>query len=178
MKTNPSNLLVAATTALIASTIFPHLPAQALTWSINNGTVDTNPAASITGSFTIDNESSPAPSITFSNIIIDGLTFTAADVIKISLATPSGSGIKAIDWLNSLNSLSLVFNSPLTITGGTIFLNDIGSDLDGNAVSGSVTGVSQPLTAVPEPSTLVGLAATFSSCVFLKRKLKGENKAK
>jgi hypothetical protein len=94
------------------------------------------------------------------------------------LATPSGSGIGAIDWLNGLNSLSLVFDSPLTTAGGTILFNNIVSDFNGDAVSGFVTGVSQPPTAVPEPSTLVGLAATFSSCVFLKRKLKGENKAK
>jgi len=107
--------------------------------------------------------------------MIDGLTLTAADVINISLATPSGSGIQAIDWLNGLNSLSLVFDSPLTTAGGTILLNNITSDFNGHVVSGSVTDVSQPPTAVPEPSTLVGLATTFSSCVFLKRKLKGEN---
>jgi hypothetical protein len=181
MKTNTTNLFLAATTALLASTFSSTLPAQALTWTINNGTVDTNPATSITGSFTIDNENSLAPNITFSNLMIDGLTFTATDVIDISLATPSGSGIGAIDWLTGLNSLSLVFDSPfLTTAGGTITLNDIASDFYGNAVSGSVTGVSQPPTptAVPEPSTLVGLVTTFGSCVFLKRKLKGENKAK
>jgi len=175
MKTKPANLLLAATTALLASTFSPHLPAQALTWTINNGSINSNPATAITGSFTIDNENSTAPNITFSNLMIDGLTLTAADVINISLATPSGSGIQAIDWLNGLNSLSLVFDSPLTTAGGTILLNNITSDFNGHVVSGSVTGVSQPPTTIPEPSTLVGLATTFSSCVFLKRKLKGEN---
>ncbi|MCZ8190878.1 MAG: PEP-CTERM sorting domain-containing protein [Microcystis sp. LE19-338.1B] len=175
MKTKPANLLLAATTALLASTFSAHSPAQALTWTINNGTVDSNPATAITGSFTIDNENSLAPNITFSNLMIDGLTFTAADVINISLATPSGSGIQAIDWLNGLNSLSFVFDSPLTTAAGTILLNNIASDFNGDAVSGSVTAVSPPPTAVPEPSALLGLAATFSSCVFLKRKLKGEN---
>jgi hypothetical protein len=110
-----------------------------------------------------------APNITFSNLMIDGLTFTATDVIDISLATPSGSGIQAIDWLNGLNSLSLVFDSPLTTAGGTITLNNIASDFNGDAVSGSVTGVSQPPTTIPEPSTLLGLATTVGFCVFSKR---------
>jgi hypothetical protein len=170
MKTNPSNLLLAATTALLASTFSAHSPAQALTWTINNGTVDTNLSTSITGSFTIDNENSTAPNITFSNLMIDGLTFTAADVINISLATPSGSGIEAIDWLNGLNSLSLVFDSPLTTAGGTISLNDIASDFDGNAVSGSINAMSEPPITVPEPSTILGTLTAFGFGAKLKRK--------
>jgi hypothetical protein len=49
-------------------------------------------------------------------------------VVNISLATPDSSGIKAIDWVNGSNSLSLVFESPLTTAGGTIPLNNIASD--------------------------------------------------
>jgi hypothetical protein len=41
---------------LSGSTFFPHLPVQALTWTVNNGTMaGTNP---VIGNFTIDNESS------------------------------------------------------------------------------------------------------------------------
>jgi hypothetical protein len=164
MKISPHYLLLAATAAILTSTFSAYLPAQALIWKINDGTIDTNPTTSITGSFTIDNESSTAPSITFSNIMIDSLTFTAADVINISLATPNGSGIEAIDWLNGSNSLSLVFDSPLTTAGGTILLNNIASDFDGNAVSGSVTGV-------PEPLTILGSATALGFGIFFKGKL-------
>lgn len=171
MKIKSPNLFLVAVTTILISPFCSHLPAQSLTWKIDNGTVaGTNP---VTGSFTVDNENDPFPNITFSNIMVDGLTFSAADVINISLANPSGSGIEAIDWLNGFNILSLVFDSPLTTGGGTVLLNDIVSDFDGNAISGSVTN--QSSTAVPESSTLSGLvtATTLGFGVFWKRKIKG-----
>lgn len=105
--------------------------------------------------------------------MIDSLTFTAADVINISLATPSG--IAAIDWLNGLDSLSLVFDSPfLTTAGGTITLNNIASDFNGDAISGSITAMSEPPTTVPEPTSTLSLLAlgTLGAASTLKRKLK------
>jgi hypothetical protein len=158
MKINPPNLLLAATTTLLVSSFSTPIPVQALTWTINNGSLaGTNP---ITGSFTIDNENSATPSLTFSNIIIGLLNFTKADLVNISLANPTGSGIEAIDWVNGSNSLSLVFNSPfLTTAEGTVTLNDVVSDFNGDIVTGSVTGVSNPPTTVPEPNLSLGLIA-------------------
>lgn len=157
MKINPPNLLLAATTTLLVSSVSTPIPVQALTWTINNGSLaGTNP---ITGSFTIDNENSATPSLTFSNIIIGLLNFTKADLVKISLANPTGSGIEAIDWVNGSNSLSLVFNSPfLTTAGGTVTF-DVVSDFNGDIVTGSVTGASNPPTTVPEPNLSLGLIA-------------------
>lgn len=158
MKINRTNLLLAATTTLLVSNLSTAIPVQALTWTMNNGSLaGTNP---ITGSFTIDNENSANPSLTFSNIIIGPLNFTKADLVKISLANPIGSGIESIDWVNGSNSLSLVFNSPfLTTAGGTVTLNNFVSDFNGDIVSGSVTGASNPPTTVPEPNLSLGLIA-------------------
>ncbi|WP_233271148.1 hypothetical protein [Microcystis aeruginosa] len=103
MKINRPNLLLAATTTLLVSSFSTAIPVQALTWTINNGSLaGTNP---ITGSFTIDNENSATPSLTFSNIIIGLLNFTKADLVNISLANPTGSGIESIDWVNGSNTL-------------------------------------------------------------------------
>jgi hypothetical protein len=154
MKINSPNLLLVASTALIASTFSPHLPAQALIWKINNGVVGTNPTTLIVGHFVIDNESGTPPSVTFSNVMTESLTFTAADVIEISFATPDSSGIEAIDWVNGSDSLSLVFESPLTTAGGTIPLNNNASDFNGDAVSGSVTDVPEPLTILGSGAAL------------------------
>jgi hypothetical protein len=176
MKINSPNLLLVASTALIVNTFFPHLPAQALIWKINNGVVvDKNPPISITGHFTIDNESSTSPMVTFSNIMVFSLTFTAADVSNISLATPNVSGIDAIDWVNGSNSLSLVFESPLTTAGGIIPLNNTASDFNGDAVSGSVTGVPEPLTILGSGAALGfgGLLAKEYSKI--KKKKKGKD---
>ena len=158
MKINRPNLLLAATTTLLVSSFSTAIPVQALTWPINNGSLaGTNP---ITGSFTIDNENSANPSLTFSNIIIGLLNFTKADLVNISLANPTGSGIESIDWVNGSNSLSLVFNSPfLTTAGGTVTFNDVVSDFNGDIVSGSVTAASNPPTTVPEPNLSLGLIA-------------------
>lgn len=169
MKINKKNLLLAATTATLASPFFAFLPAQALTWTVNNGTVATSPPTPITGNFSIDNENSDSPTVTFADLTIDGLAFTTADVFNISLSMPSGSGIEAIDWDNGSNSLSLVFEFPLTTAGGTILLNEIVSDLDGNAVSGSVT-------SIPEPRTILGLTAAIGFGVLFKGKLKRASK--
>jgi hypothetical protein len=168
MKINPPNWLLAATTVLVAYNFSPNLPAQALTWTINNGTVAGTDL--MTGSFTIDNENSTFPSVTFSNIMIGGLTFTAADVINISLAAPSGSGIEAIDWANGSNSLALVFDAPLTTAAGAIDFNDIVSDFNGNPVIGGVTGAAEPPTSVPEPSTILGILTVLGFGAKLKCK--------
>ena len=176
MKINPPNLLLAATTTLLVSSFSAAMPVQALTWKINNGTTDgTNP---VTGSFTVNNESSTNPSVTFSNVMISSLTFTAADV---ALVTPSSGGIYAIDWQKGSDTLSLVFNSPfLTTAGGTITLDNIVSDFNGNAVSGSVTGAPQPPTTVPEPNFsfsllvlgTIGAATAIGRTTFSKRNVK------
>jgi hypothetical protein len=175
MKINPTNLLVAASTALIASTFSPHLPAQALIWKINNGVVGTKPPISITGHFTIDNESSTSPMVTFSNIMVFSLTFTAVDVSNISLATPKGSGIDAIDWANGSNSLSLVFASPLTTAGGTIPLNNTASDFNSSAVSGSVTDVPEPLTILGSGAALGFGSLLAKEYAKIKKKKKGKD---
>jgi hypothetical protein len=177
MKINSPNLLLVASTALIASIFSPNLPAQALIWKINNGIVDPNPKPkiSITGNFVIDNESSTSPSVTFSNIMAFSLTFTAADVVNISLATPSGSGINAIDWLNGSDSLSLVFASPLTTAGGTIPLNNTASDFNGDAVSGSVTDVPEPLTILGSGAALGFGSLLAKEYSKIKKKKKGKD---
>ena len=179
MKINLPNSLLAATTVILTSSFSANLPVQALTWTINNGTTDgTN---LITGSFTVNDESITNPSITFSNIMVNSLTFTATNVVNVGLVTPSGGGISSIDWQKGSDSLSLVFNSPfLTTAGGTITLNDIVSDFNSNAVRGSVTGASQPTTAVPEPDFsfsflvlgTIGAATAIGNSIFSKRNTK------
>jgi hypothetical protein len=169
MKINLSHLLLTATTTLLASSFSVQMPAQALTWTLNDGsTAGTNP---ITGSFTIDDEDSVFPSVTFSDLMVGGLTFTANDVLFITSANPSGTGIDAIDWFDGFNSLSLVFNSPLTAAGGTILLDDFISDFNGDIVSGSVTGVS-----VPEPSRILSTAGILALALFSQRRVKGKAK--
>lgn len=168
MKINLSHLLLTATIALLASSFSVQMPAQALTWTLNDGsTAGTNP---ITGSFTIDDEDSVFPSVTFSDLMVDGLTFTANDVLFITSANPSGTGIDAIDWFDGFNSLSLVFDSPLTAAGGTILLDFI-SDFNGDIVSGSVTGVS-----VPEPSRILSTASILALALFSQGRVKGKTK--
>lgn len=162
MKIYPGHLLA---TALIAGTFSLPLPAQALTWTVN-GTVGTS-ATPITGTFTLDNENSASPNVTFSNLTIGALTFTAADAINVSTTIPSGSGVTAIDWLQGTNLLGLTFTSPLTPAGGTIDL-DIVSDFNGDVISGTVIGNSPPV-GIPEPSVLFGLAATAGSLFLCKR---------
>lgn len=154
MKIYPGYLLA---TALIAGTFSRTLPAQALIWTVN-GTVGTS-ATPITGSFTLDREDSASPNVTFSNLTIGSLTFTAAEVINVSQAIPSGTGVEAIDWVKGSSSLSLVFSSPLTPAGGTVSLDNVVSDFDRQAIAGSVAGTSSPVS-VPETSPLLGLLAT------------------
>ena len=54
MKINLPNSLLAATTVILTSSFSANLPVQALTWTINNGTVDG--IGAITGSFAVNNE--------------------------------------------------------------------------------------------------------------------------
>jgi PEP-CTERM motif len=155
--------LLAIATTLLSGTLFPHLPAAALTWTVN-GTVSTT--TPISGSFTLDSELAPSPNVTFSNVTINSLIFTAADVVGVSGG--GSGGITAIDWAKGLNSLALVFASPLTPAGGTVLLDDVVSDFDGGAIAGSVTGTSSPV-GVPEPSTLLGLLALGGLGALMKR---------
>ncbi|MFM1842162.1 MAG: hypothetical protein RLZZ490_898 [Cyanobacteriota bacterium] len=138
------------------------LPAVALPWVLDPGSqVLTNPASPLTGGFTLDNVT-----VIFSDVMVDGLTFSAADVINVDVA----SGVTAIDWLDGeSNLLSLVFASPLTVDGGTIALDSTVSSFtpfDG-AIPLEITGST---TAVPEPLTLLGAATAIALGSTFKRK--------
>jgi hypothetical protein len=142
-------------------------PAQALPWVLNpDSQVLTNPVTPLTGGFTLDNESLGSPTVTVSNVMVASLMFSAVDVINIDTA----SGVTAIDWLDSNNNLlSLVFNSPLTPSGGTIALDEIASSFTpfNSSVPGEITG---SVTAVPEPLTLLGASTAIALGGLFKRR--------
>jgi hypothetical protein len=77
-------------------------------------------------------------------MIVHKFYFLYFSQLRIAISTANKSRIDAIDWVNGSDSLSLVFASPLTTAGGTIPLNNIASDFNGGAVSGSVTDVPEP----------------------------------
>lgn len=138
------------------------LPAVALPWVLDPGSqVLTAPTTPLTGGFTLDNAT-----VTFSDVMVNSLTFSAADVFNVDVA----GGVTAIDWLDSENNLlSLVFNSPLTSSGGTITLDNVVSSFTpfDSGVPVEITG---SVTAVPEPLTLLGAATAIAFGTSFKRK--------
>jgi len=143
-------------------------PAAALPWVLNPGSqVLINPATPLTGGFTLDDESLGSPTVTFSNIMVASLIFSAADVINIDTA----AGVTAIDWLDGGNNLlSLVFSTPLTSGGGTIALDNVVSSFTpfNSGVPVEITG---SVTAVPEPLTLLGASTAIALGSLFKRRL-------
>lgn len=141
------------------------LPAQALPWGLNPGSqVLTDPVTPLTGGFTLD-----GITVTVSNVTVDSWVFSAADVINVDVV----GGVTAIDWLDSeTNLLSLVFNSPLTPSGGMIALDDVVSSFTpfDSGVPVEITG---SVTAVPEPLTLLGAGTAIAIGGAFKRKGQG-----
>ena len=142
-------------------------PAMALIWALDAGS-QTETGLPVTGQFTLDDEFAALPTISFSNVTVGGVVFGSSDVFNISTA----SGVTAIDWLDvDANTLSLVFNFPLTPSGGTVTINNFvsvfvtSSDPYPLAIEGSVS-------AVPEPLTLMGAGAAIAFGAAFKRKSK------
>lgn len=100
-------------------------PAHAFTWTVN--ATSTNPNTTITGTFTINDESlGSGAMVTASNISLNGVIYdNTADIINIG-----GVGsIDSISWdylvpnvpngcTTAPCSLSLLFDTPLTFAGG------------------------------------------------------------
>ncbi|MFN5514385.1 MAG: PEP-CTERM sorting domain-containing protein [Cyanobacteriota bacterium] len=141
---------------------------KALPWVLSpDSQALTNPVAPLTGGFSLNNESLANPSVTFSNMMVDSLIFSALDVVNVSVS----GGVTAIDWLDSGNNLlSLVFSSPLTPGGGTIALNSVVSSFTPFS-SGAPAVITGSVTAVPEPLTLVGAGAAITLGGLFKRRL-------
>jgi hypothetical protein len=157
-----------ALTLTVGTLTLGTLPAQALPWVLDPGSeVLTNPVNPLTGGFTLDDESLAFPTVTFSDVTVDSLTFGAADVINVSVF----GGVTAIDWLDSGNNLlSLVFDSPLTSSGGTVVLNQVVSSFTPFS-SGAPVEITGSVTAVPEPLTLLGAGTAIALGSAFKRRL-------
>ena len=92
--------------------------------------------------------------------------FGSSDVINISTA----SGVTAIDWLDGdLNLLSLVFNSPLTPSGGTVALDNVVSTFTPFDPGVSLANEGS-VSAVPEHLTLMGAGAAIAFGGAFKRR--------
>lgn len=159
---SPHSLLAKATFALsvgLAALALTPSSVNALPWVLSPGSqAQTNPVTPLTGGFTLDNEYSANPNVTFSNVMAGSITFSASDVVNVSVA----SGVTAIDWLNGNSDLlSLVFSSPLTPSGGTVALNSILSSFT-PFVSGTPAAITGSVSAVPEPFTLLGVGTSFA----------------
>jgi hypothetical protein len=140
-------------------------PAMALTWALDAGS-QTQTNLLITGQFIFDDEFAAFPMVSFSDVTVDGLVFGSSDVINIDTA----SGVTAIDWLDGdFNTLSLVFNSPLTPSGGTVILDDIVSTFT-PFVPGVPLAIEGSVSAVPEPLTLMGAGVAIVLGGAFKRK--------
>lgn len=143
--------------------------AKALTWSVNPGT-QTDDNVPVLGGFTIDDELAANPIMLSSNVAISSIVFGPNDAL---ISSTPGSGITAIDWLDSSsNLLSFVFSLPLTTSGGDIALDsvvstftpfDVGTPF---AITGSVSATT---AEVPGPTALMGAFAA----VAWSRKMRG-----
>lgn len=142
--------------------------ANALPWVLSSDSQAlTNPVTPLTGGFTLDDESLANPTVTFSNVMAGSLSFSAADVVNISIS----GGVTAIDWLDSdFNLLSLVFDSPLTSSGGAVALNSVVSSFTPFS-SGAPAAITGSVTAIPEPLTLLGAGAAITLGSLFKRRL-------
>lgn len=153
----------------LAALVLTPPSAEALPWVLNTGSQAlTNPVSPLTGGFTLNNESSANPIVTSSNVTVGTYTFSASDVINVTVS----GGVTAIDWLNGNNDLlSLAFSSPLTPSGGTVGLNSLASSFAtfANPTPVAITG---SVTAVPEPFTLLGVGASFASTRRLRRRIR------
>lgn len=137
-------------------------PAKALTWSVNPGTL-TDDNVPVLGGFTIDDELAANPIMLSSNIAVSGIVFGPNDAL---ISSTPGSGITAIDWLDSSNNLlSFVFTLPLTTSGEDIALDNVASAFTPFDVGTpfAITGsVSATTSEVPGPSALMGAFAAVA----------------
>lgn len=160
----PSLILSILGLALISEVAFLN-PARALPWNVEPGT-QTDNGLFITGEFNIADELEATPLLLSSNVTVDGLVFAANDAV---LSNIPGTGITAIDWVDSSNNLlSLVFNLPLTQQGGTITIDtNVSTYTPFNAsnpftISGSVASRTTPSVPGPLPALGAGVALAWS----------------
>jgi PEP-CTERM motif len=181
---------------LLLATLTTSAVCSSITWTFQNAVFDDG--GTLNGSFTIDvDQRSAQTGVAFSNVNMSTTTGTSLDGFDYSpdsilsaQATLNGSGLPMGIFIiaetsgASLNEMQLLFSPPLTDAGGVVqLLSDPKNQADGSFeevfsfVTDAptlrwVTGgdVSGSAAAMPEPSTLVLMAACLVAVFAMLRR--------